>query len=52
MSDTLDDLCPICGEPIRDGEPWTIVDGQMVHEHCEPDALNGKIMGALGGRDQ
>ena len=35
MADTLDDLCPVCGEPIKDGEPWTIVDGEMVHERCD-----------------
>ena len=32
--DALDDLCPICDNPILEGEQWTIHDGQIAHEHC------------------
>jgi hypothetical protein len=31
---TLDDLCPICGEPVKDDDEWSIVEGQVAHVPC------------------
>lgn len=31
---TLDDLCPICGEPVKEGDEWSIVEGVVAHVPC------------------
>lgn len=35
--DPLADICPLCGEPIRDGDQWTLRDGEMVHKACDQE---------------
>lgn len=33
--DALDDICPICGEAIKDGDEWTRLDtDQLAHLDC------------------
>lgn len=35
----LDDLCPVCGKPIKDGEPWSMnKDNEMCHEICAEES--------------
>lgn len=34
-SDSLDDICPICGKPVKDDEPWSMTDhNEIAHEVC------------------
>jgi hypothetical protein len=33
--DPLDDVCPVCEQPILDGQEWTRLEGgEIAHLHC------------------
>lgn len=34
---TLVVCCPSCGEPVLDSDDATLVEGRVVHDHCDID---------------
>jgi hypothetical protein len=39
MSETLEQFCPICGRPVKQGYPHSVeFDGQPIHPECVKQA--------------